>query len=138
MMTAANFWCPDCRQPVIRARTEAMAWQLLNPEPDDDGNVHAYEAIPGNWYARSVKPRTPAVAPDRLMMPHKATCPAVDRTPKDKAPAAAEPAPQNVTSLDAWRKAAREHAAGQRRDRPRLKAGGYRPGMNVTRPRRDR
>lgn len=130
MMTAANHYCPDCREPVIRARTEAMNWQLLNPEPDDKGNVHAYEAIPGNWYARSVRPGTPAVAPDRLMMPHKATCKAVDRTPKPQAPA-----PANVTSLDAWRKAAGQHSADKRRGRPKAKSGGYQPGMNVTRPR---
>ena len=66
--------CRACGATVIFARTEAMEWQPLNPEPDDAGNVHAYPNELGNWLARSVRPGTPAVAPDRLMMPHAATC----------------------------------------------------------------
>jgi hypothetical protein len=65
--------CPDCGEPVIRARTEAMNWQLLNPEPDPAGNVHA-RSQNGAWLARTVTKGTPAVFPEQLMMPHKATC----------------------------------------------------------------
>lgn len=114
----ANWRCPDCREPVIRARTEAMSWQLLNPAPDPGGNVHAYQAG-GNWIARSVPPRTPAVAPDVLLMPHKATC-----TPRH--PQLPAEAPENVTQITEWKRAQGKHSAAGRNRR------GRRPGKPVT------
>lgn len=109
------YGCPDCAAGVIRARTEAMSWQLLNVEPDPAGNVHAYSDGRGNWFARSVPPGTPAVLPDRLMMPHFATSPAC----REKALARRQPRrqpvatqlPPNVTpitSARSWRGALRE------------------------------
>lgn len=89
--------CRDCGEPVIRARTEALHWQLLNAEPDPAGNVMARTDGNGNWYARSVPPGTKAVAPERLYMPHPATC-----TGKRPAVKTAE-LPAGVTSLTAWR-----------------------------------
>lgn len=101
--------CRDCGKPVIFARTEAMAWQPLNPEPDEHGNVHAYEVGPGNWLARSVKPGTPAVPPDFLMMPHAATC-----AGKKAAPAPGRSLPPGVASLAEWRRRRSEVRAGAR------------------------
>lgn len=101
--------CRECGERVIFARTEALKWQALNLLPDEAGNVHAYGDGRGNWLARSVKPGTPAVAPDRLMMPHAATC-------RGKPAPEPEPAlPAGVTSLAEFR-AARElaRAGGQR------------------------
>ena len=108
--TARSF-CPDCGEPVIRARTEAMSWQLLNPHPDPAGNVHAYNDGRGNWFARTVAPGTPAAGHDRLMMPHYATSPqcrekAVQRrTGRQQAARPAEPVPlpANVTQLSTWK-----------------------------------
>lgn len=108
-MARPRWRCPDCEQPVILARTEALAWQMLNPEPDPDGNVHAYQSN-GNWRARSVPPRTPAVAPDALYMPHKATC-----TPRHPQ-LPAEPA-QNVTQIQEWKRAQSAHSAAARNRR---------------------
>jgi len=90
--------CAACGSAVIWARTERLNWQPLNPEPDDSGNVHAYDDGKGNWLARSVKPGTPAVPPDRLMMPHEATC-------TGKKPVPDRPVlPEGVTSLADWRR----------------------------------
>lgn len=91
--------CRACGELVILARTEKLNWQPLNPEPDPAGNVHAYSDGRGNWLARSVKPGTPAGAPDQLMMPHAATC-----TGPRKAPAPAPELPPGVTSLDQYRR----------------------------------
>ena len=91
-------YCRACGSPVIFARTEAMKWEPLNPEPDPAANVHAYPNDLGNWLARSVKPGTPAVAPDRLMMPHAATC-------SGEKPAPRTPElPPDVPSLDKYRR----------------------------------
>lgn len=126
-----NWRCPDCKLPVIRARTEAMSWQLLDPVPNDAGNVHAYQAN-GNWHARSVPPRTPAVPPDALYMPHKATCPG---KPADGPETPQEP-PSGVAFLEQYRKADSGHKArqpagrGRRRQAPaagfRINPGGQR------------
>jgi hypothetical protein len=103
--------CRDCHERVIFARTEALKWQALNPEPNPAGNVHAYEVGPGNWLARSVGPGTPAVPPDFLMMPHAATC-----AGKRAAPEAAVPSlPAGVVSLAGFR--------ARRAERKRERAG---------------
>ena len=91
-------YCNKCGQRVIFARTEALKWQALNPEPDENGNVHAYDDGKGNWLARSVKPGTPAVAPDRLMMPHEATCAGKKAEPEKPV------LPEGVVSLADWRR----------------------------------
>ena len=106
--------CPDCGAEIIWARTEAMKRQMLNPEPDDKGNVHAYE-VNGSWLARSVKPGTPAVYPDRLYMPHQATCAGRPVVPL-RAP---EKPAGNVAFLDAWRTEGARHAKARRRRRAR-------------------
>jgi len=122
-------FCPDCGEPVIRARTEAMSWQMLNRDPDRAGNVHAYDDGRGNWSARTVPPGTPAVPPDRLMMPHYATSPqcrekAAQRREARSRPAAPAPAapaelPANVTQISAWKAAASRRKAALRRRRGR-------------------
>jgi hypothetical protein len=97
--------CRDCGERVIFARTEALAWQPLNPEPDPAGNVHAYDDGRGNWLARSCEPGREAAPPDRLMMPHAATCAG------KRKPAPAPDLPPGVTSLEKFRAA---RAAGKR------------------------
>jgi hypothetical protein len=118
--------CPDCSAEVIRARTEAMSWQLLNRAPDPAGNVHAYSDGRGNWYARTVAPGTPAVAPDVLMMPHYATSPkcreaAVKRREARSRPitppAAPAELPANVTQISTWKAAVSGRKAALRRRR---------------------
>lgn len=121
-------FCPDCGEPVIRARTESMSWQLLNRDPDPAGNVHAYDDGRGNWFARTVPPGTPAVGHDRLMMPHYATSPACRdaavkrREARSRPPEPVQqpaPLPANVTQISAWKKAvaARKAALRNRRGR---------------------
>lgn len=107
----ANWTCPDCHQPVLVATTDALQKQVLNPDPDPAGNVHVYDRN-GNWIARSVPPGTPAVPPDFLAMPHKATCqPRHPQLP-------AEPA-QNVTQIQEWKRAQSAHSRRQRAGRGR-------------------
>src|SRR5262249_45786014 len=110
--TAPPKTCPDCDEPVIAARTENLRWQLLNPDPDPRGNVHARQDQNRNWFARSVVPGTPARFPEVLMMPHKATC------GQPQAPAA-----QGVAFLDRYRNASSAHAARQRNKRGRRFGG---------------
>jgi hypothetical protein len=102
-MNPSTSFCPDCHQPVIRARTEALRWQLLDPDPDEGGNVHARKDHNGNWLARSVKPRTPAVFPEVLMMPHPPTCPKRQPAPPQL--------PAGVTGIDAYRRRRVQRAA---------------------------
>jgi hypothetical protein len=80
---------------VIWALTEAMKRQPLNPRPDPAGNVAAYRDVHQNWHARSVPPGTEVAFPERLMMPHAATC--AGRS------AAARVLPGNVIDLAAAR-----------------------------------
>jgi hypothetical protein len=119
-------FCRDCGEPVIRARTEAMSWQLLDRNPDPAGNVHAYNDGRGNWSARSVPPGTPAVLPDLLMMPHFASSPAcrdkaLERRKPRQAPPPVQPArlPDNVTQISAWKAATAKRKASLRRRRGR-------------------
>ena len=125
MRTARSF-CPDCGEPVVRARTEAMSWQLLNRDPDPVGNVHAYDDGRGNWFARTVPSGTAATGHDRLMMPHYATSPqcreaAVRRREGRAKPPPAPPAelPANVTQLGVWKAARAKHKAALRNRRGR-------------------
>lgn len=124
------FRCRDCGEPVIRARTEHLKWQLLNPVPDPAGNVHAYQANGNNWYARSVPPRTPAALPDQLYMPHAATCNTEKPAPITRTP---EP-PPGVTSLQKWKAARAEHSKAKRNQRATKKPPQYRSGQNIRRP----
>lgn len=115
--------CPDnCGQLVLRARTEAMKWQALNPEPDPEGNVAARVDHRDNVFARTLR-KNEAPAPfERVYMPHKATC-AVERAQRDQR---ARQPQASVTDLGAWRAAASRHNATLRRKR------GKRPGPPVT------
>ncbi len=76
--------CGTCGQRVIRARTEGLKWQLLDPLPDANGNVHARKDHTGTWFARTVPPGTPAAAPEVLLMPHFASSPACGQAAKRK------------------------------------------------------
>lgn len=73
-MTKAHH-CPGCQQHVIRARTEARRWQLLDPKPVPDGPVAAYRDGTGTWRARTLKPGEEPCTHEQRFMPHPATCP---------------------------------------------------------------
>lgn len=52
--------CRECGERVLFARTEALAWQPLNVEPDAAGNVHAYQVTcTGKKAAPAAEPELP-------------------------------------------------------------------------------
>jgi hypothetical protein len=89
----------------------------LNPDPDPAGNVAVYKEATGALVGRVLGKDKQPLGYERLMMPHFATC------PKRSQP---QQLPQNVTQLDAWRKAAAAHGRAQRQRR------GKRPAPPIT------
>lgn len=83
--------CRACGQPVIFALTESGARQPLDPDPNPDGNVLAFQDALGAWRVRSLASVEPASRHplEKPYMPHFATC---------KGPAQQE-LPANVTPI---------------------------------------
>ncbi|MCW2899997.1 MAG: hypothetical protein JWO67_2262 [Streptosporangiaceae bacterium] len=117
--------CPlGCKERVLYARTERGANQILNPVPDDKGNVAAHKDVHGLWRARHAPADERVAAPEKRYMPHMATC---RKRPEAQKPATPPPAGEGlagVTFLNAWRAARSRQAAGQRNQRGRPRAGG--------------
>jgi hypothetical protein len=106
--------CPDCGQPVIRARTEAMSWQLLDTEPAETGsNIAARRDAQGTWWARTLHGDQQPAGGERLLIAHYATSPGCGQKHRARQRA------QVKTARSA-------HAAGKRTQR------GKRPGPQVT------
>lgn len=103
--------CGRCGTRIIYARTQAGKRQPLDWVPDHQGSVAAYQDALGVWHARAIKASDPPVrAPEKVFMPHQATCPA----PRVQVVTPDSPAvPAGVTSLADYRKARRKR--GKRR-----------------------
>lgn len=72
-------YCPKCGQPVRRMITRAGRLQLMEPEPDDTGNVVAYLDGTQTWRARSNLAEHPQQPWEKRFLPHAATCTAAPR-----------------------------------------------------------
>lgn len=114
--------CPDnCGDMVIRARTEAMKWQLLNPEPDPAGNVAVRIDPRDNVFARTLRRGEEPVGFEKIYMPHKATCRAEQSVRAQRA--------GGPPGSSSWRSAAARHQAllrARRAQRRRPQPAGYR------------
>jgi hypothetical protein len=109
-------YCPDgCGALVLRARTEALKWQLLNIEPDPAGNTAVRIDHQDNVFARGLRKGEQPADFETVYMPHKATCQVEARRTAQRA---RQPA-TSVTQLDAYRTARALRAAGKRSRRAR-------------------
>jgi hypothetical protein len=108
-----------CGALVLRGRTEALSWQLLNLDPDPAGNVAVRIDQNDNVFARTLRKGEQPAAFETVHMPHKATC---QIEVKRREQRARQPA-GSVTQLDAYRAARSAQAAAKRRQylRPRRK-----------------
>ncbi|MEV5472814.1 hypothetical protein AB0L66_10710 [Streptomyces sp. NPDC052207] len=73
--------CPDCRRPVLWTRTEPGVSTeggkrlAVDPTPNPDGNTAVHRDGTGRYVSRRVTEERPLWGPERLHMPHPATCP---------------------------------------------------------------
>lgn len=120
--------CPaGCGKLVLRARTESLKWQVLDPLPDPAGNTAVRVDHQDNAFARGLRHGEQPADFEQLYVPHAATCQVAARIREQRARQ-----PQtSVTQLDAFRAARALRAAGKRSRR------GRRPQPPITGIRRD-
>lgn len=124
--------CPlGCRERVLYARTERGANQILNPVPDDEGNVAAHKDVHGVWRARHAPLDERVAPPEKRYMPHMATCKKAAEARSATTPIQPKAGPQvpaeglaGVTFLNAWKTARSGRAAQQRNQRGRPRGSG--------------
>ncbi|MFD4397244.1 hypothetical protein [Kitasatospora sp. NPDC058478] len=90
--------CALCLETVRTTITQAARRQLVNPEPDVQGNVVARLDHTGTWRSRVPTDDRPQEPYERRFMPHAATC---SRAPR---PVSQTRLPEGVASLDAQRR----------------------------------
>ncbi|MEW2164352.1 hypothetical protein AB0912_15370 [Streptomyces sp. NPDC007084] len=72
--------CPDCNAEILWTRTQPGATtaggkrMAVNPNPDPAGNTAVRRDGTGTWISRRVTKELPLWGPERLHMPHQATC----------------------------------------------------------------
>jgi hypothetical protein len=117
-----------CGAMVLRARTEALKWQELNPEPDPAGNTAVRRDHQDNLFARGLRKGEQPAPYEEVYMPHKATCGRERaRRPAPRADGA------TVVHLSSFRAAQRaRRAAAGRAAMPRVGPPGsrYNPGRD--------
>lgn len=115
--------CPSCGKPILFAVVANNAGRKpklmpLDADPDDGGNVAAWRDDTGTLRGRVLGKGQKPVPPERLMMPHFATC--------------ADPAAHRRRQRGNLKSVQSEHAAAKRRKRaapnpaPQLPYLGYR------------
>lgn len=73
--------CPDCQRAVLWTRTEPGATTeggkrlAVDPEPDPAGNTAIWRDGLGVYRSRRITAERPRWGPERVHMPHPATCP---------------------------------------------------------------
>jgi hypothetical protein len=92
--------CARCGVEVLWTVTDAGKRMAVNPVPDEAGNTAVYRDGTGTWRSRRPTEELPAMAWERIHMPHVATCKAA--APRKK-PAELPP---GVTDLTAYRRKA--------------------------------
>lgn len=112
--------CRACRKPIVFAVVANKAGRPpgkmpLNPRPDPDGNVAAYQDVTGSLVGRVVGKGGDHLGYERIYMPHAATC-------EKRDPPAPPAPPEGVTFLDQWRKARSASAIAGRNRRGRRPA----------------
>lgn len=106
--------CPDCGEGVLRARTEALEWQLIDAGPDAEGRVAIRVDAMDNAFARTLRDGELPAGGERLHLPHYAThpgCRDANRRRRQQARRDAQRA--------AWKAGLASHAAGKRSRRAR-------------------
>lgn len=109
--------CQDCGEGVIRARTEALKWQLIDATPDPEGRVAIRVDAMETAFARTLRDGELPAGGERLHLPHYATHPAC--RDKDRRRREAARRERAAAQHQAWRAELARQAAGKRSRRAR-------------------
>jgi hypothetical protein len=102
-MASQPAFCDSCQAPLIFARTQGGKQMPLNKQPDETGNVAAYQDHLGTWHARVLRKHQEPDAHEKRYLPHFATC--------------SDPAAHRRRQRGNWKSAQADAAAKGRRRR---------------------